>query len=264
MGKRSIIPAAPDVGSSPLKKYDFLEEDSDSPSAEQLGAVFADNDDTNEVRKKANELKPVFKPSVMKATSDGNYEKRYKKQAKTMESITRSEIQQKSLDHGIHAHENDEGKDSEAPLKSHWKPNSASSRTPPLDIDMTSLQPKRRKTTSCSKHQGDERETVSSPDYTSLLLEFFTVHNPRKIKNIRRLLVKYSGREEFMYSVLCSRYGVEKKITSDHEVAVVNGRRLAKIAQAEKEVPSTSSSSKHRGDARETVSSPDYRCYIRQ
>ena len=71
MGKRSIIPAAPDVGSSPLKKYDFLEEDSDSPSAEQLGAVFADNDDTNEVRKKANELKPVFKPSVMKATSDG-------------------------------------------------------------------------------------------------------------------------------------------------------------------------------------------------
>ena len=93
MGKRSIIPAAPDVGSSPLKKHDFLEEDSDSPSAEQLGAVFADNDDTNEVRKKANELKPVFKPSVMKATSDGNYEKRYKKQAKTMESIRRSEIQ---------------------------------------------------------------------------------------------------------------------------------------------------------------------------
>ena len=33
--------------------------------------VFADNDDTNEVRKKANELKPVFKPSVKKSMSDG-------------------------------------------------------------------------------------------------------------------------------------------------------------------------------------------------
>ena len=97
MSKRSIIPAAPDVGSSPLKKYDFLEEDSDSSSAEQLGAVFADNDDTNEVRKKANELKPVFKPSVMKATSDENYEKRYKKQAKTMESIEGVKYKKKGL-----------------------------------------------------------------------------------------------------------------------------------------------------------------------
>ena len=40
---------------------------------------------------------------------------------------------------------------------------------------------------------------------------------------------------------------MEKKITSDHEVAVVEGRFLAKIAHAEKEVPSTSSSSKHHG-----------------
>ena len=93
MGKRSIIPTAPDVGSSPLKKQRVIEEDSDIPTAAQLRAVFAGNDDTNEMRKKANELKPVFKPSVIKATSDGNYAKRYKKQAKTMESIRRSEIQ---------------------------------------------------------------------------------------------------------------------------------------------------------------------------
>ena len=55
-----------------------------------------------------------------------------------MESIRRSEIQEKWFDHGIHVHENDEDTDSEAPLKSHRKPNSASSRTPFLDIDMTS------------------------------------------------------------------------------------------------------------------------------
>ena len=53
MGKRSIIPAAPDVGSSPLKKQRVIEEDSDIPTAAQLRAVFAGNDDTNEMRKKA-------------------------------------------------------------------------------------------------------------------------------------------------------------------------------------------------------------------
>ena len=46
--------------------------------------------------------------------------------------------------------------------------------------------------------------------YKALMMEVYTQCNPEKIAEVDRMLLKYVGHEEDLYSAVCWRYDVEE------------------------------------------------------
>ena len=59
------------------------------------------------------------------------------------------------------------------------------------------------------------KPAADTPNYSALLTEFFQTHNPSKVGNVDKVLIKYKGQEEKLFRTLAHKYGAANPLSDD-------------------------------------------------
>ena len=59
------------------------------------------------------------------------------------------------------------------------------------------------------------KPAAGTPNYSALLTEFFQTHNPSKVGNVDKVLIKYKGQEEKLFRTLAHKYGAVNPLSDD-------------------------------------------------
>ena len=59
------------------------------------------------------------------------------------------------------------------------------------------------------------KPAAGTPNYSALLTDFFQTHNPSKVGNVDKVLIKYKGQEEKLFRTLAHKYGAVNPLSDD-------------------------------------------------